>query len=296
MAEIIKKRADTVLEQVVIGGDLSKLSASERVSYYKRVCESLGLNPLTRPFQYIVLSGRLTLYAGRDATDQLRNIHGVSISRLEHETVGDVYIVTAAATDKDGRSDVSTGAVNIGNLKGDALANALMKAETKAKRRVTLSIVGLGWLDETEVETIPNARPVEDWQAEGPATTPIKDVTQAEALLGYVEHGTLPEPAPNPAMGLDPNPFEPAARKPSPALLAECAQYVRDMQKYGVKNVVMPPPGATETEVAEFAAGLRSRLAELKKNVGLDDAQQRDEVEETGPGPDEEQMRLRGRR
>ena len=41
------------------------------------------------------------------------------------------------------------------SLKGDALANALMKAETKAKRRVTLSIAGLGWLDETELETIP---------------------------------------------------------------------------------------------------------------------------------------------
>ena len=30
-----------------------------------------------------------------------------------------------------------------------------MKAETKAKRRVTLSICGLGMLDETEVETVP---------------------------------------------------------------------------------------------------------------------------------------------
>jgi hypothetical protein len=29
-----------------------------------------------------------------------------------------------------------------------------MKAETKAKRRVTLSICGLGFLDETEVETL----------------------------------------------------------------------------------------------------------------------------------------------
>jgi hypothetical protein len=44
--------------------------------------------------------------------------------------------------------------VPFGNLKGDALANALMKAETKAKRRVTLSIAGLGWLDETELETV----------------------------------------------------------------------------------------------------------------------------------------------
>ena len=32
-----------------------------------------------------------------------------------------------------------------------------MKAETKAKRRVTLSLVGLGMLDETETVTIPDA-------------------------------------------------------------------------------------------------------------------------------------------
>ena len=43
------------------------------------------------------------------------------------------------------------------NLKGEALANAMMKAETKAKRRATLSICGLALLDELEVETIPNA-------------------------------------------------------------------------------------------------------------------------------------------
>ena len=55
-------------------------------------------------------------------------------------------------------------------LKGDALANALMKAETKAKRRVTLSIAGLGWLDETELDTIAQApqgvAPSEEPQAE----------------------------------------------------------------------------------------------------------------------------------
>jgi hypothetical protein len=36
-----------------------------------------------------------------------------------------------------------------------------MKAETKAKRRVTLSLVGLGLLDESELATIPNARIVD---------------------------------------------------------------------------------------------------------------------------------------
>ena len=45
----------------------------------------------------------------------------------------------------------------IAGLKGDALANGLMKAETKAKRRCTLSLCGLGMLDESEIETIPGA-------------------------------------------------------------------------------------------------------------------------------------------
>jgi hypothetical protein len=40
---------------------------------------------------------------------------------------------------------------------GEALEIAFLKAETKSKRRVTLSICGLGMLDETEVETIPGA-------------------------------------------------------------------------------------------------------------------------------------------
>ena len=53
------------------------------------------------------------------------------------------------------------GAVNVAGLKADALANAYMKAITKAKRRATLSISGLGWIDESEIETISTARRVE---------------------------------------------------------------------------------------------------------------------------------------
>jgi hypothetical protein len=37
-----------VVESVVIQGDLAKLQPAERVSYYRSVCESLGLNPLTK--------------------------------------------------------------------------------------------------------------------------------------------------------------------------------------------------------------------------------------------------------
>src|SRR5882724_4973062 len=147
-----------VMEKVVIGGDLSELNAAQRTDYYTAVCRSLGLNPLTKPFEFLTLNGKLRLYALRDCADQLRRLHGISIYITNRERMGDIYIVTARAKDRTGREDESTGAVPLGNLKGDALCNALMKGETKAKRRVTLSIAGLGWLDETELATIPGAQ------------------------------------------------------------------------------------------------------------------------------------------
>jgi hypothetical protein len=132
------------IEQVLIGGDLSKLSEVERLTYYKNVCDSVGLNPLTKPFDYITLNGRLTLYARKDATDQLRQLHKISIKITAREKIDEVYVVTADASNKDGRTDSSTGAVNVAGLKGDNLANAMMKAETKSKRRVTLFYLRLG--------------------------------------------------------------------------------------------------------------------------------------------------------
>jgi hypothetical protein len=88
----------------------------------------------------------------------LRKIHGISIKITNRQHVGDIYTVTAQARDREGREDEAMGAVALGKLAGDQLANALLKCETKAKRRVTLSICGLGMLDETETEAIPGAR------------------------------------------------------------------------------------------------------------------------------------------
>jgi len=153
-------------ETALIGGDLAKMGESGRLNYYKGICESMGLNYLTRPFDYITLNGKLTLYANRGCADQLRKINGVSLTVVAREKIGDLYSVSVRAEDKSGRVDEATGVVTLTGLKGDALANALMKAETKAKRRATLSICGLGWLDESEIETIPDARRVSVEQIE----------------------------------------------------------------------------------------------------------------------------------
>jgi hypothetical protein len=158
MNDIIPQDGGALLERVIVQGDLSKLSPTERVVYYKQVCDSCGLNPLMKPLEFITLNGKLVLYALRAATDQLRKLHHVSIEILKRERSEDTYLVTAKATMPDGRTDEAMGAVNLKGLSGDALANAYLKCETKAKRRVTLSICGLGMLDETEIETIPGAR------------------------------------------------------------------------------------------------------------------------------------------
>lgn len=146
------------IEKALIEGDLSGLTVEQRVQYYNKLCDTIGLNPMTKPFDYIKFQGgKLTLYANKNCAEQLRDLKNLSISIVARERIDDVYVVTARAVLPSGRGDESTGVVTIGRLSGDALANALMKAETKAKRRVTLSACSLGLLDETEIETIPNA-------------------------------------------------------------------------------------------------------------------------------------------
>jgi hypothetical protein len=161
--------APAVVDDVIARGDLSKLTPQQRVVHYHNVCRSLGLNHLTEPFQYITLNGKLKLYAKRDAADQLRKINGINVEIVSRTVQDGLLTVHARATDKTGRRDEDFGVVSIAGLRGEAAANAMLKAVTKAKRRVTLSIAGLGFLDETEAEDIPDAEPHAFGQLEAPA-------------------------------------------------------------------------------------------------------------------------------
>lgn len=181
----------TAIERVIVAGDLSELTPDERWNYYRGVCQSVGLNPFTQPFLYITLSGKLVLYATKGAADQLRDNHRISISQPKIDLSDGLCIVTVTATDKTGRTDSDLGIVPVENLRGDAKANAILKAVTKAKRRVTLSMCGLGMLDETEVETIPNARPA------NVETIPQHALTEpTERDLGSLDVDPVDAPAP----------------------------------------------------------------------------------------------------
>lgn len=165
------QEAAAILERLLAQGDLSRLGPQDRAEYYMRVCHSVGLNPYTQPFAYIKFKdGKLKLYALKGCTDQLRGLHDISVMELSHTEHHGIFTVTARVATPDGRSDQDIGSVCIAGLVGEQLANAMMKAATKAKRRATLAICGLGLLDETEVETIPGAQKVDDdwkpWEPE----------------------------------------------------------------------------------------------------------------------------------
>ena len=151
----------TIIESIVTKGDLSGLNQVQKVQYYNYRCKQIGLDPSAKPFDLLNLSGKQVLYANAGATQQLCNIHRLSTQITGKERVDDIYIVSVRVTGADGRVSENQGAVSVSGLKGDALANAVLKCTTKAIRRSVLAHCGLGMLDETEVETIPNAYKVD---------------------------------------------------------------------------------------------------------------------------------------
>jgi hypothetical protein len=207
-----------ILERVIALGDLSKLTPDERIAYYRAVCESVGLNPLTKPLDYITLNGKLTLYANKGATDQIRRNRGVSIDRVEREIIEGIYVVTVYGHDATGRTDSDMGTVPVRGLTGDNLANAMLKSLTKAKRRLTLSLCGLGMLDELEVATIPSALRVDVDQETGEIlrTPPVRIAERVTEppVIAEAELEAFNDPVSEP-LGLDdPALFAPVSEPP----------------------------------------------------------------------------------
>ena len=66
------------LQQFIISGDLSKLEPSEFVRYYREACRRIGVNWITKPFDFLRLNGKLVLYLNKGGADQLRKVHKIS--------------------------------------------------------------------------------------------------------------------------------------------------------------------------------------------------------------------------
>jgi hypothetical protein len=208
------KPDQALVSKIILSGDLSGLSETDQAKYYVAFCERLKLDPITKPFDIIrekikvgnVEKEKVSLYPNKSCAEQLREKHNVSVKLTECVVVEGVYRVTAEATKRDDkgniyRTDEATGAVAMmkeggswkknsdgksffeGNgsytlLDPATRANAMMKAETKAKRRVTFSICGLGGYEENDAPAereIPSSSLLSDASSLSlPATEPAK--------------------------------------------------------------------------------------------------------------------------
>lgn len=158
-----REQAAGALAHILATGDLRQLTDAQRVGHFLDLCQSLGLNPRSRPFDWIEFydpeSGgkKLTLYPNQSCAAQLRRQHQISIRFTRREPIGGgtdepMFVVEVEGSTPTGRTGSATKYVSLMGrqkgggtyrLSGQQLANAYMKAETGALRRLTLSMVGL---------------------------------------------------------------------------------------------------------------------------------------------------------
>ena len=111
------------------------------------------------------MNGKLVLYATKSCASALQELKSISVEIVKQEQFQDVWIVTVRGTRAnekaaDGRVIAeNVGITPIKGLSGDQLSNSIMKAVTKAQRRLILQMCGLGQTDETEIQSIANVSP-----------------------------------------------------------------------------------------------------------------------------------------
>lgn len=209
-----------VMRQFVMDGDLSKIAPAMRPDLIMALNRHLGLDPIERAFMVFNDGKKTVLYATRACTSALCRERRISrkVTSLEERVIAGqpMIIATARATlEETGRYDESTGVVPVmqaevewtegrdgkrhKNVVGWRMpdpteaANLPMKAETKAKRRAVLDLVGLGMPDESELEGIRGARRGRVDMASGeisfgeqPALSPAPIDPATEALAGVL--------------------------------------------------------------------------------------------------------------
>ena len=144
---------------ILARGNIASLSEEDRTKYILALCDALCLDPRFKPIDLISgQGGTVTPYLNRGATDSLARREGIQRTtvvppkEVEINGVKCVLCVARATDVKTGRYEerVAT-AVN-----KDA-GNAFMRVETKAIRRATIALLGIGLIDESELDGIRGA-------------------------------------------------------------------------------------------------------------------------------------------
>ncbi len=216
------------LELAIGRGDLSKMTSTDRLKYIGQVCQMVGLNPLTKPIDIMDIKGKTVLYANKSCAEQLRGLHRISTTIMERTIQDGLFIVRAKASRPlpggGTQEDEAIGAVGCHDKAApEDRANAMMKAETKAKRRVTLSIMGLGFMPDTsEVDDIKPANVSSVVNSAETATDRTALLNEVAAVDVEVVQEKKPEPPKVETHKIEPK-VEKHVEAPKPAPVATVA-------------------------------------------------------------------------
>jgi hypothetical protein len=268
----------TKLEPLVVTGELIFLTPEERIRFYVQTCEAMYLDYRTRPLQYFEQIDRngkrvLILYALRAASAQLSQRHKLTVSLSKAEFSHDAVMFTATVRSEQGREDSAVGAGSLKGLEGKEYADAIMAAQTKAKRRAILDFVGSGLLDESEVEGMRGAtvevteNDLKDYVPIAQAPAPVSAEAPATEVVPETYHNISPEVI--------------KAGQDLTQRLVESIQPLRDIvanEKYELaadalgpdmaKNAPVPAPEAISAAQNQFTeAEITSRLNSYRRDT-----------------------------
>lgn len=189
--------------QIAFTGNLLGMSNEQIWHYYKKVCEWLNLNPLSRPFDIIYSEKQKTkkLYPNATCAFQLASNHKLSTEKpvIEAEQAmvafgAAVLRITVGVVGPDGRRIVGDCFLDIKDgtriMSGLALENALKKGSTVALRRAILRYCGFN-IAESDLPITTHEQ----------TEFTVEDVNIPEAVEAV---DIQPEPEPAPAVALLP--------------------------------------------------------------------------------------------
>jgi len=266
--------------------DLSNLTEEQKQEYVGAVCDHLEV-PKELNLVRLIWSDegdgarRQVAYVLKGATDIIREKRKITTESLTSQIVQGSVVFTATGKDKEGRQEIAVGSAFIGNAIGKNLDNAIMTAQTRATRRMTIQFVGGGVLDESEVnsfttniasQSIPLAQlSLAPAPSVMPSSEPGKDITEIRNADSKSIHVDGVEIKPGEATILTPgqifrqdpdHDMEECVKSNVP-----CGNIVHDIGKFTVVNIDNPQKFKNQEEFEAHQRKLRED-AISKLNAG----------------------------
>lgn len=175
------------LVKATLSQDWGRTNDQVKVRFIAHLCNQLSIPAVMNPFIFIKTKNGQKLYTPSEGAYLIASKNRIStkIKDRSYDKERQIYSVTVECSTPDGRTSEDIGHMFLGGLQGENLANAMMKAETKAKRRAILSTVGLSVLTEDAIPYVTSDSVVRPGEVEivDALSEPVEDYQEDKAYV-----------------------------------------------------------------------------------------------------------------